>query len=83
MAVKDRINEFIRRVENLYEVEYGDFKRKLGHYINRLEQEVTDAESRRIIHEMRHQIVYNPLGDIEVAREKAIKYATDLLQRGA
>lgn len=74
----DQVSEFIKRVENLYEVEYGDFKRKVGLYINRLEQSFSDQASRQIILEMRQNVLFNTLGDIEVAREKTLQLARKL-----
>lgn len=73
-----QVSEFIKRVENLYEVEYGDFKRKVGHYINRLEQGLTDPASRAILNEMRYHVLFSPIADIEVAREKTLQLARKL-----
>jgi hypothetical protein len=74
----EQVSEFIKRVESLYEVEYGDFKRKVGLYINRLEQEFRDPQSRQIIQEMRQHVLYSPTADIETAREKTLQLARKL-----
>lgn len=73
-----QVTEFIKRLENLYEVEYGDFKRKVGLYINRLEQGVTGPQSKSVINEMRNTVLYGPIADIEIVREKTIALAKKL-----
>jgi hypothetical protein len=74
----EQVSEFIKRVENLYEVEYGDFKRKVGLYINRLEQDFKDPQSRQVIQEMRQVVLYGNHPDIETAREKTLQLARKL-----
>lgn len=73
-----QVNEFIKRVENLYEVEYGDFKRKVSLYINRLDQGVTDPSKRAIITKMRNDLLFGPIADIEIMREKTLELAKKL-----
>lgn len=73
------IQEFIKKVESLHEVEYGDFKRKVGNYVNRLEQRLTDPHARSIIERIRHVVVYDPPNDILVAREETLQLAEQLL----
>lgn len=75
------VQEFILKVESLHEVEYGDFKRKVGQYLNRLEQRLSDTESRNIIARIRHIVVYDSPDDISIAREEAISLAQQLLSR--
>lgn len=78
-ANSSMIREFIKKVESLHEVEYGDFKRKVGQYVNRLEQRLSGPEARSIIERIRHVVVYDPPNDILVAREETLQLAEQLL----
>ncbi len=73
------IQEFIRKVESLHEVEYGDFKRKVGQYVNRLEQRLTDPQARSILDRIRYVVVYDPPHDTLIAREETLALAQQLL----
>ena len=76
------VESFIKKVSNLYEVEYGDFKRKVGQYILRLESELSHdlktKEALKLIEDMKMITVYVPTGDIEETREKVLELARRL-----
>jgi hypothetical protein len=77
-SMNSQVSEFIQRVENLYEVEYGDFKRKVGLYINHLDQGVSGSQNKALINEMRHAVLYGPIADIEIIRDKTISLAKNI-----
>lgn len=74
---KDAIHEFVEKVTHLYESEYGDFKRKLGLYMHRLEQDLgasVSSQARAKLLELKHEIVYSPeTTNIEAARSRALE----------
>jgi hypothetical protein len=82
MASQDAIVEFENKVSHLYEAEYGDFKRKLGLYMRRLEQDLGEAispEMRAKLSSLKHDIVYSPEStNIEFARQKALEVVRSL-----
>ena len=54
LSEKQIVSDYIRKVSGLYEVDYGDFKRKLGAYTNNLEAVMgRDPKVRRVISEIR------------------------------
>ena len=77
MTTTDAIKEFEDKVTHLYESEYGDFKRKLGLYMRRLEQDLGEATTREMklkLSELKHEIVYSPEStNIETARSRALE----------
>ena len=74
------VSEFVYKVENLHEIEYGDFKRKLSNYILRLEQGLNskDPQVKSILRSLRNKIIFNPNGDIESSRADALELAEKL-----
>jgi hypothetical protein len=79
----DQLQYFINRVEKIYEVEYGDFKRKISQYVQRLEKSLPAAAqanpaNRKIIGEIRRRVVYDPRPDIELARAEVIELAKQI-----
>jgi hypothetical protein len=75
------MDKFIKQIRWLYEPEFGDFKRKVGLYIHRLEEEnpkLQSTEAKKIIAQMRFAVTYDPNGDIESTRLKIIQLAGDL-----
>lgn len=86
MNDQEAVRQFIDQVRWLYEPEFGDFKRKLGLYLERLEESNPSLKSGRpkeILDEIKTSVVYNPNGDIEVTRRQVIKMAQELLMMGA
>lgn len=82
MNDQEAIRQFIEQIRWLYEPEYGDFKRKVGLYIQRLEEanpQLKRGPSARVLGEMRTVVVYNPNGDIEATRRQVLQMAQELL----
>ena len=77
------IKDFSDRIDKLYEVEYGDFKRKVGQYLMKLESSLAshirkNPEAKKIIQEMSLRIIYSPEPNIEKARQFALECASRL-----
>ncbi|MGZ3723904.1 MAG: hypothetical protein ACXVA9_13265 [Bdellovibrionales bacterium] len=82
MKEQEAVKQFIDQVRWLYEPEYGDFKRKLGLYIERLEEahpELGTGDAQKVMANMRSAVVYNPNGDMELTRRQVIQMAHELL----
>jgi hypothetical protein len=82
MKEQEAVKQFIDQVRWLYEPEFGDFKRKLGLYIERLEEahpELTKGQAKQVMANMKSAVVYNPNGDMELTRRKVIQMAHELL----
>lgn len=73
------VQQFIDQVRWLYEPEFGDFKRKVGLYIQRLEEAYPTLKDDQAIANMKTTVVYNPNGDIESTRRKVLQLAAELL----
>ena len=75
------ILQFIDQIRWLYEPEYGDFKRKVGLYIQRLEEAVPSLQngtSGRVLESMKTAVLFDPNGDIESTRRKVLQLANQL-----
>ena len=82
MREQEAVKKFIDQVRWLYEPEYGDFKRKVGLYIERLEEahpEFTSDDSKQVFANMKSTVIFNPNGDIELTRRQVIQMAHALL----
>ena len=82
MNDQEAVRQFIEQVRWLYEPEFGDFKRKIGLYIQRLEEtnpHLKSGPSKNVLGEMRTAVMYNPSGDIEATRREVLKMANQLL----
>lgn len=82
---QEAVRTFIDQVRWLYEPEFGDFKRKIGLYIKRLEEShpaLTKGEGSRVLENMKTTVVFNPNGDIETTRREVIQLAARLLGSG-
>lgn len=81
-AKSTTVESFIKKVSGLYEVEYGDFKRKVGQYVLRLQDELSTEQKTpevlKIIEEIKMITVYVPSGDIEETRERVLELALAL-----
>jgi hypothetical protein len=79
---QEAVKKFIDQVRWLYEPEFGDFKRKIGLYIERLEEahpELTTGQAKQVMASMKSTVIYNPNGDIERTRRQVIQMAHELL----
>lgn len=71
------VGEFINKVENVYEVDYGDFKRKLSLYIATLEESL-GASSGPVIYKMKKRAIYTSDGDIENTRHAVLDLVKEI-----
>ena len=81
MSSIQNLHQFMDQIRWLYEPEYGDFKRKVGLYIQRLEEaqpELKKGASKKVLETMKTTVVYNPTGDIESTRAQILALAKDL-----
>lgn len=82
MQEQEAVKKFIDQVRWLYEPEYGDFKRKVGLYIERLEEShpgLATKQARQVFENMKSTVIYNSNGDIESTRRQVIQMAHELL----
>lgn len=82
MKEQEAVQKFIDQVRWLYEPEYGDFKRKLGLYIERLEEahpELASGKAKDVFANMKSKVIYNPNGNIELTRRQVLEMANQLL----
>ena len=82
MSEQQAVQQFIDQVRWLYEPEYGDFKRKLNLYIQRLEEThpaVKTGQGEKVLADIKTMVVYNPNGDIELTRREVLQLAAGLL----
>ncbi|NJL25671.1 MAG: hypothetical protein HC902_11195 [Calothrix sp. SM1_5_4] len=86
MKEQEAVQQFIDQIRWLYEPEFGDFKRKVGLYIQRLEEanpHLQTGNARQVLDTMRTKVVYSPSGDIESTRREVLQLATQLLESGS
>lgn len=79
---QEALKNFIDQVRWLYEAEYGDFKRKVGLYLERLEQTLPESSQGRtkpVIEEIKSKVIFSPSGDIESTRRQIIQKMHELL----
>lgn len=84
MDKMESIESFAEKVRWLHEPEYGDFKRKVGLYLNRLEQSLSPdrkAEMADLIGKLRQEILYTTTGDVEKTRALILAFADKIRQR--
>jgi hypothetical protein len=82
MSDQEALRQFIDQVRWLYEPEFGDFKRKVGLYIQRLEEanpSLKSGRAKEVLKDMRTTVVYTPNGDIEATRRQLLKMAQELV----
>jgi len=75
------VAKFIEQIKWLYEPEYGDFKRKVGLYIERLEEsnpQWKKGTQGKILETMKTAVLFDPNGDIESTRRKVLQLAHEL-----
>lgn len=82
MTEQDLIRKFIDQVRWLHEPEFGDFKRKVGLYIQRLQESgpaMQKGAAGKILSQMKLDVVYSPNGDIESTRKHVLELAQKAL----
>lgn len=83
MQSEQVVREFVEKVQWLQEVEYGDFKRKVNLYINRLMEQLknTSPEVKELAEQIRHKVVFDPTEpDVERAREFVVTTGQKMLR---
>ena len=82
---RDAIKEFVEKIQWIHEIEAGDFRRKLGLYLNRLEQRVPEDQQnkdfKKITAKIRQDFIFSPTSDLETSREEVIDLANHLLKQ--
>ena len=79
LSKNDIVKDYVRKVSGLYEVDYGDFKRKLGAYTNTLEASLgSDLEAKKVIEQIRQQAIYNSVPPVEHAKDLVINLVSRL-----
>ena len=65
------INEFKEKVQNLQEVDIGDFRRRLSVYIYRLNEDLStnDPKKKQSLNQMKNIALYEDYRDIEEIRQ--------------
>ncbi len=82
MSDQEALRQFIDQVRWLYEPEFGDFKRKVGLYIQRLEEShpsLKKGRAKEVLADMKTTVVYNPNGDMESTRRQLLTMAQELV----
>ncbi len=69
---------FIEKITDIKEKDYGDFKRKAGQYLNKLQQQLQKDHLDTYFDEIRCEVIFTPSEDVESAREKIISWAESL-----
>lgn len=71
LSQNQKVQEYLKKVSKLYEIDYGDFKRKLGQYTSQLESELTtaDQEIKAKLQKIRVQLIFNNPGGTEKAKD--------------
>ena len=64
---------FIKQIQDLYEVDIGDFKRKAITYLYRLEENMNEQSLKYFFEQMKTSIICNNTREIEVLREQIIQ----------
>ena len=79
MSYEQAIDDFIQKVNGVHVVEYGDLKRRVGHYIVRLEEILPATPSvQKKIFEMRNTLIYNCKDDIDMATAQVTEWAREM-----
>lgn len=76
------LQAFNDQIKWLYEPEFGDFKRKAGLYIQRLEEthpQLAKGNGRAIFAKMKSVVMFNPNGDIEATRKELLQLTQQLM----
>lgn len=80
MNKSEVFGQFVLAIENMNEVEFGDYKRKLGTYLLRLTESLDriSPADQQILAEMQKIIIYDPKGDIEGTKRRCLELSKRL-----
>ena len=65
--------DFLQQVNDLYEVEMGDFKRKLVTYLNRFEEDLNEPQLKETFFKIKTFLICNKTRDIEILRSHLLE----------
>ena len=77
----DILDQYIEKIDNLVEVDYGDFKRKIGQYIISIEEALHNQRSPEVhktLADLRRTILYKTDAEVESSRDIALEKLTYL-----
>ena len=66
----DSRQNFSKKVQELYETDIGDFKRKILTYLNRLGDEQKDPSLKASLHQLKESLICNNTRNIEELRSQ-------------
>ncbi|MCB0365887.1 MAG: hypothetical protein H6624_07130 [Bdellovibrionaceae bacterium] len=80
MNKRELVEQFLNNTSGLNEVDYGDFKRKVGLYLMRLEEGLgaSSPDVQLLCDEIRRIVVYQPSGNIRQTRQRTLELADKL-----
>ena len=70
------LDNYLEKIDNLVEVDYGDFKRKIGQYIISIEEALHNQRSpevRKTLADLRKAVLYKTDADVESSRDIAME----------
>jgi hypothetical protein len=71
--VDTTVGRFLKKVAELHEPEYGDFKRKVGLYLADLRNDLkTMPDAVRTINQLDDVVIYNSNGNVEETRKRVL-----------
>lgn len=76
MSLETQVGALKTQIKDLTEVEYGDFKRKVGQYINNFERQSEGqmpSDLKQKLNTIKDYAIYRPNGDIESTRAKILE----------
>ncbi|MGE4131160.1 MAG: hypothetical protein AB7F86_05945 [Bdellovibrionales bacterium] len=76
-----KLDEFKTQIQFLYEPEFGDFKRKVSLYLQRLEEgepDLAKGAGRQTLEKIKNTVLFDPDGDIESTRSKILELLQEL-----
>lgn len=81
MNDKATIMELCEKVKWLQEPEFGDFKRKIGLYLDQTREGLKspDRVLKKSLDELKYQVVYAPNGDMEATRALVVSKLKSLV----
>ena len=68
----DSRQNFSKKIQELYETDTGDFKRKILTYLNRLEGELKDPSLRASFRQLKESLICNNTQNIEELRSQVL-----------
>ncbi len=78
MSEFESLENFEKKTRLLYEIEIGDFKRKILLYINRLEEDLGEKSHLFHLDGLREILICNETVDIESLRARLLEKTKDL-----